>query len=107
VLVRRARALAASLLGDHKHEADSLLTGSAQTLRCGYLRHKDPLGIAGAATVHAAASSPARKERRHAVEVCREHDHWILGRPRNDVESAVDNGLALDGPSQVSRASRR
>ena len=60
------------------------------------LRRQDALRVARAAAVDPIALEPARKERRHAVEMRGEHDRRAARGRRDDVESGVVDRLLGD-----------
>src|SRR5262245_54401289 len=67
--VCRLRALAAPLFADDEEQADTRFAARAQALGRRDLRDENPFRVTGAASVQPAVLFPARKERRHAVEV--------------------------------------
>ena len=93
--VRRHRAVAAPLLADDEQQPDAPLAGSPQPLGRRDLRRQDPLRIARAAAEQPAILDPARKERRHAIEVRGEHHLRIVDR-REDVGAAALDRLLDD-----------
>ena len=101
-----SRPIAPALLSHHEEQAGSLFPGGAQSLDGHQLSRDDPLRIARASPVDRAPLLAARKERRHAVEVCREDHVWITER-REEVESpAIDRLLGhavLMGPQPVGK----
>src|SRR5689334_21944146 len=91
------RAVAAALLADDEQQAEAGFAGGAEPFSGTNLGSHDTFGIARAASEDEAALHAARKERRHAVEVCGEH-HMRGGgaRLREDVEAAVGDRLLSD-----------
>ena len=63
-----------------EHQSDARLACRAQPLGGGDLRGENALRIARAAAIEHAVLDAARKERRHAVEVRREHDLRLADR---------------------------
>ncbi len=99
---------AAALLADHEQQPDARLAVRPQHVgRCD-LRRENPLGVARAAAVDAAALETTRKERRHAVEVRREDDlRRARRRSREDVEAVVVRPAARRRRSPVSQEAPR
>ena len=93
--VRGLCAVTTPLLPNDEEHAEIADAALPQTLRCGHLRGEDALGVARAAAVEPAVQDPAREERRHAVEVRREHHMRRLERGQH-VEPAVRHGLLFD-----------
>src|SRR5207249_4342410 len=97
-----ARTIAAPLLADDEEQADALLSFRAERFHCRDLRGEDSFRVAGSAAVQAVALDAARKKRRHAIEVGREHHRRRPDRGQN-VEAVVVDGLFDDVESAIAQ----
>src|SRR5688500_3755660 len=85
-------AVAAAFFAADEYQADARLTFGSQPLRGGDLRGENALGVTRAAPIQHTAVDAAREERRHTIEVRREHEFRFA-----DGGDHVRSRLAGDG----------
>ena len=96
-------AVASALLADDEQQADARLAVAPQLLGRANLGGEDALRIARPAPIETVALDSAGKERRHAIEVGRQHD-VDRSEGGEDVEASVVDRLRRDRvaePAQV------
>ncbi len=76
-----------------EQERKPLLPAGAKPLGRRELRRQDPFRVARSAAEQKSSFLPARKKRRHAVEVRGQDDTWRLVQLCKDVEAAGGNRL--------------
>src|SRR5205823_4907009 len=93
---------AAALFADDEQESRARLAFGAEAFDRRDLRGEDPFRVAGAAAVEPVAFDPARKKRRHAIEVRRQHHVGRRGRGE-DVEARVVHRLGDDRVAEAAQ----
>ncbi len=101
--VRDARAVAAALLADDEHQADARLAVAPQPIGRRHLRGQNPFRVARSAAVQTIALDAARKERRHAVEVRREHDGGIGRRVASTLKRVSSTRCSVTAESEAAQ----